>query len=155
MNFLDKRLHTPEQNNEINLINLFRSSIKTGRAKRNATFPGGVATTYRAQYSGSTLQTPPVKCEVEKEPGAEEHQDPTDGGVTELNLPEQPILIEQVSLVSPRINTSLPLLEPSSPLLPGTGRFKKVKTKPGEGTRAYRSLRSNTCENLSVIPQVS
>jgi hypothetical protein len=42
---------------------LFRSSIKTGRAKRNATFPGGIATTYISQYSGSSIQTPPVKCE--------------------------------------------------------------------------------------------
>ena len=41
-----------------------RSSVKTGRAKRNATFPGGVATTYMAQYTGPTLQTPPVKCEA-------------------------------------------------------------------------------------------
>ena len=42
---------------------IFRSSIKTGRAKRNATFPGGIATTYISQYAGSSLQTPPVKCE--------------------------------------------------------------------------------------------
>ena len=34
-------------------------------------------------------------------------------------------------------------------------RFKKIKAKTGEGTRAYRSLRSNTCENLSAIPQVN
>jgi len=39
-----------------------RSSIKTGRAKRNATFPGGISTTYIAQYAGTAIQTPPVKC---------------------------------------------------------------------------------------------
>merc|ERR1712045_918612 len=48
-----------------------RSSIKTGRAKRNATFPGGISTTYMAQYAGGTasgpIQTPPVKCQAESE----------------------------------------------------------------------------------------
>jgi len=39
-----------------------RSSIKTGRAKRNATFPGGISTTYIVQYAGTNIQTPPVKC---------------------------------------------------------------------------------------------
>ena len=46
---------------------LFRSSVKTGRAKRNATFPGGIATTYTPQYANTptpaAIQTPPVKCE--------------------------------------------------------------------------------------------
>ena len=47
------------------------------------------------------------------------------------------------------------LLEPPAPAhLEVAGRFKKIKAKTGEGTRAYRSLRSNTCENLSAIPQV-
>ena len=50
-----------------------RSSIKTGRAKRNATFPGGISTTYMAQYSGSAIQTPPVKGEA-KEAAAEEKE---------------------------------------------------------------------------------
>merc|ERR1719331_3704705 len=48
-----------------------RSSIKTGRAKRNATFPGGISTTYMAQYAkeaaSGPIQTPPVKCEAESE----------------------------------------------------------------------------------------
>ena len=52
------------------LIHLFyfRSSVKTGRAKRNATFPGGVATTYSTvQYSATTaIETPPVKCADDK-----------------------------------------------------------------------------------------
>ena len=44
----------------------FRSSVKSGRAKRNATFPGGIATTYTPQYPANpapAIQTPPVKCE--------------------------------------------------------------------------------------------
>ena len=48
-----------------------RSSIKTGRAKRNATFPGGISTTYMAQYSGTALQTPPVKCSDNVSPAEE------------------------------------------------------------------------------------
>lgn len=40
--------------------------MKTGRSKRNATFPGGVATTYSTpQYSGTAIETPPVKCETD------------------------------------------------------------------------------------------
>ena len=46
------------------------------------------------------------------------------------------------------------LLEPLSTSLDVAARYKKIKTKTGEGTRAYRSLRSNTSENLSAIPQV-
>ena len=43
----------------------------------------------------------------------------------------------------------------STPINDVTGKFKRIKTKSGEGgtSRAYRSLRSNTCENLTAITQ--
>jgi hypothetical protein len=60
-------------------------------------------------------------------------------------------LLEPLSAAStPRI------LDPLSATagLDVAARYKKIKSKTGEGTRAYRSLRSNTSENLSAIPQV-
>ena len=71
-----------------------------------------------------------------------------------------PRLLEPLSpsthrLLEPLSATSTPrLLEPLSTSLDVAARYKKIKTKTGEGTRAYRSLRSNTSENLSAIPQV-
>lgn len=128
-------------------------SIKTGRAKRNATFPGGISTTYVAQYTGTKLDTPPVRDEVEDSVTQ-------DKGVTTN---------EAASVANESImNKTAPLLIPArkEPLAKreatpdenkceagaNNARYKKIKTKTGDGTRAYRSLRSNTCENLSVIP---
>ena len=49
------------------------------------------------------------------------------------------------------------LMEPltSTPVNDVAGKFKRIKAKSGEGgtSRAYRSLRSNTCENLTAITQ--
>ncbi len=63
-----------------------------------------------------------------------------------------PRLLEPLSSSTPRLLEPLSL---SSPELDVAARYKKIKTKTGEGTRAYRSLRSNTSENLSAIPQAS
>ena len=122
-----------------------RSSIKTGRAKRNATFPGGISTTYMAQYSGTALQTPPVKCSDNVSP-AEEVPESLPVSVT---LPTTtPIAVGLPPTARPRERAE------SGGRSDGSQRYKKIKsTKVLEpGTRAYRSLRSNTCENLSAIP---
>ena len=60
-------------------------------------------------------------------------------------------LLEPLAASTPRL---LEPLSTSTPELDVAARYKKIKTKTGEGTRAYRSLRSNTSENLSAIPQV-
>ena len=124
-----------------------RSSIKTGRAKRNATFPGGISTTYMAQYSGTALQTPPVKCS-------------DSGGGTGEEVPESLPVSVGVSTQPPVPNLPLPpTARPrerveSGGRSDGSQRYKKIKSAKvlEPGTRAYRSLRSNTCENLSAIP---
>ena len=98
-----------------------------------------------AQYSGSAIQTPPVKGEA-KEAAAEEKE-----LVKEVPVKESaavPLLVSPPPTARPRERLEL---ESRSE---GNGRYKKIKSKEGlrEGTRAYRSLRSNTCENLSAIP---
>jgi len=137
-----------ESNWWLEVLQIFpRSSVKTGRAKRNATFPGGIATTYIAQYSGMALQTPPVKCETETLDTSSSTLSTPDVSITEpTSSPEQSMLDQSSSLRKDSTKAESPTLEAG-------GRLKKVKPKPAEGTRAYRSLRSNTCENLSAIPQ--
>lgn len=158
-----------------------RSSIKTGRAKRNATFPGGISTTYMAQYAkeasagaagagtGAAIQTPPVKgCdkavtnECDKLSKSLVHEVPVHD--VEDNKDEVPIVAKKET---PSTGAEMSGGRESKRQLSDcagcgvvssvkneeTQRYKKIKSKTSEGTRAYRSLRSNTCENLSVIPQ--
>ena len=135
-----------------------RSSIKTGRAKRNATFPGGISTTYMAQYAadaaaakaaGEAIQTPPVK-------GSENSGD--NDKLSKSLVHEPPVQDADDTLIVAKKESSK---EPPKRELSDSGssarneetqRYKKIKSRTSEGTRAYRSLRSNTCENLSVIP---
>ena len=141
-----------------------RSSIKTGRAKRNATFPGGISTTYMAQYAGGAsgpLQTPPVKCQADSEVLSKslvhevpvhDNDPPAEREATAVKTDCKTLLTsagkEPKRELSDSSNSSS-----TSAKNEETNRYKKIKSKTGEGTRAYRSLRSNTCENLSVIPQ--
>ena len=141
-----------------------RSSIKTGRAKRNATFPGGISTTYMAQYAGGAsgaIQTPPVKCHAESEVLSKsllhevpvhdkDHQVEREAGGTKT---DSKTLLTSVGKEPKRELSDASNSSSTSAKNEETNRYKKIKSKTSEGTRAYRSLRSNTCENLSVIPQ--
>ena len=141
-----------------------RSSIKTGRAKRNATFPGGISTTYMAQYSpgaSGPLQTPPVKCQAESETLSKSLVDevpvhdkdhPVEREATAAKT-DSKTLITSAGKEPKRELSDSSSSSSTSAKNEETNRYKKIKSKTGEGTRAYRSLRSNTCENLSVIPQ--
>ena len=144
-----------------------RSSIKTGRAKRNATFPGGISTTYMAQYAadaakagaggggGATIQTPPVKCDdksdCDKLSKSLVHEVPTRDTEPEQTEKET-VIIAKKETKEPKRELSDSGSSVSAVKNEETQRYKKIKSKTSEGTRAYRSLRSNTCENLSVIP---
>ena len=157
-----------------------RSSIKTGRAKRNATFPGGISTTYMAQYAKeakeaaqeAALETPPVSdkgvtSECDKLSKSLVHEVPTRD--TESKDDKENIVVKRETPASKTEIPSAAGREPKRQLSDAgsgnnnsvtsrakneeTQRYKKIKSKTSEGTRAYRSLRSNTCENLTLIPQ--
>ena len=139
-----------------------RSSIKTGRAKRNATFPGGISTTYMAQYAGAApgpIQTPPVKCQAESEVLSKSlvHEVPVHDKDHQVEREAGGAKTDSKTLLTsagkePKRELS-DASNSNSAKNEETNRYKKIKSKTSEGTRAYRSLRSNTCENLSVIPQ--
>ena len=146
-----------------------RSSIKTGRAKRNATFPGGISTTYMAQYaadaaakakeSSSSIQTPPVKCSdktVTSDKQLSKSLVETETPVHDDSpVDDTPIVAKrETSRDAPKRELSDSGTS-SSMKTEENQRYKKIKSKTSEGTRAYRSLRSNTCENLSAIPDYS
>ena len=154
-----------------------RSSIKTGRAKRNATFPGGISTTYMAQYAKeakeaqeAALETPPVSdkgvtSECDKLSKSLVHEVPTRDTESKDDK-ENTVVKRDTSTAKTDIQSSAGR-EPKRQLSDAgsgnntvtrakneeTQRYKKIKSKTSEGTRAYRSLRSNTCENLTLIPQ--
>ena len=98
-----------------------------------------------AQYSGTALQTPPVKCSDNVSP-AEEVPESLPVSVTLSTT--TPVAVGLPPTARPRERAE------SGGRSDGSQRYKKIKsTKVLEpGTRAYRSLRSNTCENLSAIP---
>ena len=155
-----------------------RSSIKTGRAKRNATFPGGISTTYMAQYAKeakeaqeAALETPPVSDKgvtSECDPLSKSlvHEVPTRD--TESKDDKENVVVKRETSATKTEIQSSTAREPKRQLSDAgsginnsaartkneeTQRYKKIKSKTSEGTRAYRSLRSNTCENLTLIPQ--
>ena len=151
-----------------------RSSIKTGRAKRNATFPGGISTTYMAQYAKeakeakeAALETPPVSdkgvtSECDKLSKSLVHEAPTrdkEGKDEKENIvAKRETQTKAETLASAGREPKRQLSDAGSGSVSTvkneeTQRYKKIKSKTSDGTRAYRSLRSNTCENLSVIPQ--
>ena len=151
-----------------------RSSIKTGRAKRNATFPGGISTTYMAQYAKeakeakeAALETPPVSdkgvtSECDKLSKSLVHEAPTrdkEGKDEKENIvAKRETQTKAETLASAVREPKRQLSDAGSGSVSTvkneeTQRYKKIKSKTSDGTRAYRSLRSNTCENLSVIPQ--
>ena len=156
-----------------------RSSIKTGRAKRNATFPGGISTTYMAQYAKeakeaqeAALETPPVSdkgvtSECDKLSKSLVHEVPT-RDTDSKDDKENVVVKRETSATKTEILSSTGREQPKRQLSDAgtsnnsvargakneeTQRYKKIKSKTSEGTRAYRSLRSNTCENLTLIPQ--
>ena len=127
-----------------------RSSIKTGRAKRNATFPGGISTTYMAQYAGQAA-----------EPGKQDGEAKVELSKSLLEPAAPPAELAGLEPTAPASKEPKRELADSGSGQTGglksepAQRYKKIKSKTSEGTRAYRSLRSNTCENLSAIPHTT
>ena len=130
-----------------------RSSIKTGRAKRNATFPGGISTTYMAQYAKEAkeakeaLQTPPVKGT--DKPATNECDKLSKSLVHEVPVHDKDSDLTPIVAKKETGSVSVGVKEPpkrehsdsggSTVKNEETQRYKKIKSKLSDGTRAYRS----------------
>jgi len=144
-----------------------RSSIKTGRAKRNATFPGGISTTYMAQYAGTAIQTPPVKCapETSKEKPRTMSPEATTEQLMKSLVHEVPVhdiqpLPDGLLDLSVSVGVSTqeqPVAKPDqgSPVLTPRKEPKReiidtnntsTNTSKSDGTNRYKKIKSKTSE---------
>ena len=148
----------------LEVLQIFPRSRPTGRAKRNATFPGGISTTYMAETM-APLQTPPVKCSdkevaVVVSVGVTAAPAPSPAPATRAREVRdgresgRDALVREAREAKEARKAREKEGREGREVEEGTHRYKKIKgSKTGlTGERAYRSLRSNTCENLSAIP---
>ena len=136
-----------------------RSSIKTGRAKRNATFPGGISTTYMAQYAKEAkeaqeaaleIETPPVSdkvvtSECDKLSKSLVHEVPTRD--TDSKDDKENVVVKRETSATKTEILSSAGREPKRQLSDAGSSNNSVSRAKNEETQRYKKIKSKTESN--------